>query len=147
MQVKTKTMGVIDVPMENRLELPRGLFGFEKYRDFAIVESEYKPLLWLQSMEEQNLAFLLIDPFLICDDYEVDVDDRTLEQIGITSAADVVVMAIVTVPGDGSPVTANLQGPIIINKKNQQCMQVVLNDSKWTTKHNIIEALKKRGSK
>ena len=84
---------------------------------------------------------------MICDDYEVDVDDRTLEQIEITSAADVVVMAIVTVPGDGSPVTANLQGPIIINKKNQQCMQVVLNDSKWTTKHNIIEALKKRGSK
>ena len=54
------------------------------------------------------------------------------------------VMTIVTVPADGSPVTANLQGPLIINKKNRRCMQAILEGTRWTTKHNIIEALKRK---
>ena len=56
-------------------------------------------------------------------------------------------MAIITVPNDGSPVTANLQGPIIINKKKKLCMQAVLDGEKYSTKHNIVEALKRKEKK
>ncbi len=147
MQVKTKTMGTIEVSPERMIKMPVGLFGFEEYTDYILINSEYEPLIWLQSLQDQNLAFLLIDPFLIGDDYEIDVDDKTLAKIGITQPSDVVVFSIVTVPNDGGPVTANLQGPLIINKKNKEALQVVLSDPKWTTKHNILEALKKRGNK
>ena len=147
MQVKTKTMGTVEVASERMIKMPVGLFGFEKYTDYVLINSEYEPLIWLQSLQERNLAFLLIDPFLIGDDYEIDVDDKTLAKIGITQPSDVVVFSIVTVPNDGGPVTANLQGPLIINKKNKEALQVVLTDPKWTTKHNILEALKKRGNK
>jgi len=147
MQVQTKSMGVVTVPQERIITLPTGLFGFEEYTDFALIDSEYKPLIWLQSMQDKNLAFLLIDPFIICAEYEVDVDDKTLARIGITDPSDVIVFSIVTVPQDGRPVTANLQGPLIINRKNNKCMQAILSDPKWTTKHNIIEALRKRGEK
>ena len=54
-------------------------------------------------------------------------------------------MTIVTVPNDGSAITANFQGPLVINKKNKQCMQVILNDNRWTTKVNIIDALNAKG--
>ena len=57
------------------------------------------------------------------------------------------VLTIVTVPDDGSAVTANFQGPLIINKKNHQCMQAILDGSKYTTKHNILEALKRKEAK
>jgi flagellar assembly factor FliW len=147
MQVKTKTMGTVEVASERMIKMPVGLFGFEKYTDYVLINSEYEPLIWLQSLQDRNLAFLLIDPFLIGDDYEIDVDDKTLAKIGITQPSDVVVFSIVTVPNDGGPVTANLQGPLIINKKNKEALQVVLTDPKWTTKHNILEALKKRGNK
>ena len=56
-------------------------------------------------------------------------------------------MAIVTVPSNGTPITANLQGPLVINKKNQKCMQVVLNDSRWSTKFDIMKALEKKGDR
>lgn len=146
MQVQTKTMGPVEVANEHIISIPSGLFGFEEYTDFALIDSEYQPLIWLQSMQDKNLAFLLIDPFFICPEYEVDVDDKTLGKIGIIDPSDVVVFSIVTVPQDGTSVTANLQGPLIINRKNNKCMQVILNDTKWTTKHNIIEALRKRGN-
>ena len=54
-------------------------------------------------------------------------------------------MTIVTVPSDGSPITANFQGPLVINKVNKKCMQVILNDNRWSTKVNIIESLAKKG--
>ena len=147
MQVKTKTMGTVEVAEERLINIPSGLFGFEEYTDFALVDSEYEPLIWFQSLQEPNLAFLLIDPFIIADDYEADIDDSELLRIGIKDPADVSVFTIVTVPGDGGPVTANFQGPLIINKKNHLCMQAILDSSKYTTKHNIIEALRRKEAK
>ncbi|WP_407397339.1 flagellar assembly protein FliW [Treponema sp.] len=147
MQVKTKTMGMVEVGDDRLISIPSGLFGFEEYTDFALVDSEYEPLIWFQSLQDSNLAFLLIDPFLIADDYEADIDDAELLRIGIKDPADVMVLTIVTVPGDGGPVTANFQGPLIINKKNHLCMQAILDGSRWTTKHNIIEALKRKEAK
>ena len=98
-------------------------------------------------MQEKNLAFLLLDPFLISDDYEADIDDSELAKIGIEDPADVSVFTIVTIPSDGTPVTANFQGPVIINRRNNLSMQVVLNDTKWSTKHGILDALKKKEGK
>src|SRR5574344_1939595 len=72
MQVETKTMGTIEVADEHIITIPSGLFGFEEYTDFALIDSEYAPLIWLQSRQDASLAFLLIDPFIICEDYEVD---------------------------------------------------------------------------
>ena len=84
---------------------------------------------------------------MIVNDYELDIDDRTLCEIGIDSPGDVILFAIITVPADGSAVTANLQGPIVINRKNRTALQVILSDSKWTTKHNIIKTLNDKEKK
>ncbi|MCM1321073.1 MAG: flagellar assembly protein FliW [Bacteroides sp.] len=122
---------------EKKLTLPYGLFGFDSYTEFSLSESAYKPFLWLQSLQDTTLAFLTVDPFVFFPEYEIDVDDASLEKINIASAADVQVLVIITVPGGGKPITANLQGPLIVNKKNNKCMQVVLEDSRWQTKHRI----------
>lgn len=146
MDVKTKQGKTVKVDDANIFSFPEGLFGFELYHNYAVYDSEYSPFMWMQSLDDQNLAFLIIDPFLIADDYELDVDDKSLAKIGIKSPADVFVMSIVTIPQDKSPVTANLQGPIVINKNTKQCLQVILNSSKWTTKHDIVKALKEKES-
>lgn len=121
---------------------PNGLFGFEKYTRYTIKDSEYAPFLRLQSLEDRNLSFLIVDPFIIFADYEADIDDESLSKIDVKSADDIIVMSIVTVPRDGSDITANLQGPIVINKKSNLCEQVILSDAKWRTKHSIKDALK-----
>lgn len=145
MELMTKAKGKIEITEENLLTIPEGLFGFEEYTKFALVDSDYEPFIWMQSTENSNLAFLIVDPFLISSIYETDIDDDTLAKIGITKPEDIIIMTIVTVPADGSPITANFQGPVVINKKNHQCMQVILNDNRWSTKVNIIEALNSKG--
>jgi flagellar assembly factor FliW len=147
MDVQTKTMGIKKIDSEQIVTIPDGLFGFEEYKKYAVLESEFSPFFWLQSLDDEKLAFLIVDPFVICTDYEADIDDESLAKIGVESPEDVIVMAIVTVPSDGSHITANLQGPVVINKKNNRCKQIILSDNRWTTKHDIIDALKKREGK
>lgn len=142
MEIQTKVMGTVDVPDSNMLTIPEGLFGFEEYTEFALIESGCVPFYWLQSAENADLAFIIVDPFLICPEYETDIDDDVLARIGISAPEDIVVMTIVTVPRDGSPVTANFQGPLVINRSNGKCMQVILSDSRWTTKVDIAASLK-----
>lgn len=144
MDVKTKTMGIVQVNESHILDFPNGLFGFEDYHKYALLNAEYQPFYYLQSIDISSLAFLLVDPFLIASDYELDIDDRTLSEIGITSPADVIVFAVVTVPAAGGPVTANLEGPLVVNRKNNKALQAILSNTKWTTKHNIIKAIEKR---
>ena len=147
MELITKARGKITVTEDHLITIPAGLFGFEQYTKYALVDSDYEPFLWLQSLEDMNLAFLIVDPFLISNDYETDIDDETLAKIGIEKPEDIIIMTIVTVPNDGSAITANFQGPLVINKQNRQCMQVILNDNRWTTKVNIIDALNAKGEK
>ena len=141
MEVLTKTNGIVQVQDDKILTFEEGLFGFEDYKKFALIDSEYEPFIWLQSIENQNLAFLIIDPFLVCSSYEADIDDSSLAKIGITKPEDVVIMTIVTVPQDCSAITANFQGPLVINKQNKKCLQVILTDNRWTTKVDIVQTL------
>ncbi len=145
MQIETKCSGVVEVPEDHIIKIPAGLLGFEEYTDFALHDSAYAPFVWLQSLQEKGLAFLMVDPFLVCDGYETDIDDKELQKIEVTDPSEVLVMTLVTVPGNGEPVTANLLGPLVINKNTKTGMQVILNGDKWPTKFDIVQGLKRRG--
>ncbi len=145
MEIVTKAHGKIEITEDRLITIPEGLFGFEEYTKYALVDSDYEPFLWLQSCEDPNLAFLIVDPFLICNEYETDIDDASLKKIGITKPEDIIIMTIVTVPHDGSSITANFQGPLVINKKNHKCMQAILSDNRWSTKVDIVQALNQKG--
>lgn len=147
MDVKTKTQGVVHITDEQKFEFVTGLLGFEDEKEFALIPSNYEPFYWLQSLGQPSLAFLVVDPFFIRADYEVDIDDKNLKAIGIQEPSDISVLAIVTVPSiAGQTITVNLQGPVIINKKNRKCFQAVLHDTQWTTKHEIVSELQKRSA-
>lgn len=147
MNVETKNGMIVQVDEKQIIDLPAGLFGFEKLSKYALLDCEYKPFFWMQSLDDKDLAFLIVDPFLFFSDYEIDADDQTLATIELNKPEDVKIMTIVTVPSDGSPVTVNLQGPLVINKQNNKCMQIILSDSRWQTKHNLLDEIKKRGEK
>ena len=147
MELKTKARGTIEVADDAILTIPEGLFGFEDYTKYALIESEYEPFLWLQSCEDSNLAFLIVDPFLISTEYEADIDDASLAKIGVKKPEDIIIMTIVTVPNGGGKITANFQGPLVINKSNKMCLQAILNDNRWSTKVDIMAALQAKGGK
>ena len=142
MKLATKAYGLIDVDENQKIVFPQGLFGFEDNKDYVLLDAEEQPFYWLQSVNDQDIAFILINPFLFRSDYEVNVANEELTDIGITSPEKALIFVIVTIPSDGNPMTANLQGPLVINRENMTGKQAVLSDIRWRTRHDIIEELK-----
>ena len=139
MEIKTKAMGLVEIQDEQIIELVDGFYGFEEFHKYALLDSGKEPFFWVQSLDDQNLAFIVIDPFLFRPDYELDIDDELLKPIEAESPKDLLVFALVTIPAGGGPITANLQGPLIINKNNKKGMQIVLPDPRWSTKHDLLQ--------
>lgn len=146
MEIATKAMGTVSIVEKQIIELEQGFYGFSQYHRFALIDAPQKPFIWVQSLEKEDLAFLTIDPFFFRQDYELDIDDSLLAPMELDSPSDVIVLTLITIPSDGSPITVNLQGPLIINKKNNRAMQVILTDPRWQTKHDLLaETSVKRG--
>jgi flagellar assembly factor FliW len=145
MKVNTKAYGIIEVDERQKVSFPAGLFGFETLRDYLILDAEKQPFYWLQSTDDAGVAFVLVNPFLFRPDYELDIGDGELTSIGIASPEKALVFAIVTIPPDGGPMTANLQGPLIINRDLRLGKQAILTDPRWKTRHDIVEELAQAG--
>jgi flagellar assembly factor FliW len=140
-KVVTKAYGLIDVDERQKITFPMGLYGFESFKDYILLDAERQPFYWLQSIEVEQIAFILVNPFLFRSDYEVDINDEDLKDIDLSGPEKALIFSIVTIPGDGSPMTANLQGPLIINRESRFGRQAVLTDPRWKTKHDIMKEL------
>jgi flagellar assembly factor FliW len=140
-KVATKAYGIIDVDEGQKIRFPSGLFGFEALKDYVLLDAERQPFYWLQSTEVEQVAFILVNPFLFRSDYEVDIGDDELREIGISTPEKALIFTIVTIPPSGGSMTANLQGPVIINRELRTGKQAVLTDPRWKTKHDIVEEM------
>ena len=141
MKVLTKPYGAMEIEERQLISFPRGLFGFEDLRSFALLDSTQAPFYWLQSLERVEVAFVLIDPHFFRPDYTPDVDAAELEEIGIGTAEDALIFAIVTIPADSKQMTANLQGPLIFNRTTHVGRQSISANPRWGVRHVILEEL------
>jgi flagellar assembly factor FliW len=139
-KVTTKAYGLIDVDEQQRITFPQGLFGFESFKEYILLDAERQPFYWLQSLDVEEVAFILVNPFLFRSDYEVEINDDEMREIGISGPEKALIFSIVTIPAEG-PMTANLQGPLIISRETRQGRQAVLADPRWKTKHDIVAEL------
>ncbi|MDR1220164.1 MAG: flagellar assembly protein FliW [Treponema sp.] len=138
MRVNTKFLGEIDIDDQQKVFFPKGLYGFEKCAEFAIFNTGQPPFYYFQSLENKDVCFILLDPFLFRPDYEVDIAQEEMSVIGIQEPEQAAVFVIATIPGDGGAITANLQGPLVINEETRRGCQIVLTDPRWKTRHDIV---------
>jgi flagellar assembly factor FliW len=120
--------GSIDVADEDVIRVPGGLIGFEEHQRFVLVQAEeLKPLVWLVSIEEPELAFPLADPGYFTEKYHVTVEREDREILDIDTECDeAVIYVIVTLPDGQRPLTANLRGPIVMNRTTRVARQLIL---------------------
>ena len=143
-KIKTKPFGEIEVDESQEIYFPDGLFGFEKYKKYYLLENPDSPFVWLQSSEEPSLAFVMIQPIEFKKDYKLKVSAEDLKSIKLEKPEDELLdFAIVTIPSEASKMTANLQGPIIINVKKKLGKQAISLIEEYTVKCPILEEMKK----
>ncbi|MFC0187355.1 flagellar assembly protein FliW [Fictibacillus aquaticus] len=138
MLIETKYDQQVEVKKEDIIQFDNGIPGFEDETEFVLVPFEETVFSLLQSVHTKNLAFMTAEPFYFFPDYHFDLPDSAIKQLDITIPEDVNVLVIITATDPFVKSTVNLQGPIIINTKNNRAKQVVLNDSSYTTRHPLI---------
>lgn len=148
MLLKTKNFGEIEINEENQFTFEEGLPGFESMRRFALVSNpeEDSPFCWLQSVEDPELAFVMINPLYFRSDYSVEIDDATVKSLQIERKEDVALYSIVVVPEDVSKISANLKAPLLLNTRNRKGRQVILDTNEYHVRHYILEEFQKQGA-
>lgn len=134
--VETNRLEAVAVQNENIVNLPLGLLGFENIKRYALLQNASEsPFRWLQVIDQPDLAFLVLPALEVFPDYEPDVPAEDVKFLGLNSPDDALVFNIVTLGAKGSA-TANLKGPIIINRFTLKGKQVVLaNASRYSIQH------------
>ena len=138
MNVETTRFGAVDVDENRILTFPAGLLGFSSFKSYALLQpNDDAVFFWLQSMEAPELAFVVTDPRLWVPGYEVPIRREQMEDLGLEKLEDAQVFVIVN--KYDRALTANLQGPLVINAVTKRGMQLVLADKRWSTRYEIVQ--------
>lgn len=143
---KTKIMkkistrfGEIEYNPDNLLHFPAGLIGFPDLHSFIVMPNKKNgPLFWMQSVEEPGLAFVLTDPTNFFLEYRVAPDSSEREKLHIDEKDEYFTLCVVSVPPD-QKITFNLAAPILFSPKSNRAIQVILEDTEYSTKTPLPE--------
>ncbi len=151
MQITTKVFGEITIDDDKLIKFPNGIVGFPDLVDFTLIHDEEKgkdSIHWLQSIQEPAFAMPVMDPLLVRPDYNPEVDDELLKNIGTLVPEETLVLVTVTVPKDLTKMSVNLRGPIIINAAEKKAAQVIVEGEEYPVKfpiYDILNNMKKAG--
>lgn len=148
MRVNTRLFGEIEIADEKIITFPNGIIGFADMTKFTLIFDEEQGssagIRWLQSLDEPGFAMPVMDPLTVKEDYNPEVDDELLKNIGNVTADNILVLVTVTVPGDLTKMSVNLQGPIIINVDECKACQVIVDNEGCPVKYPIYDILQAR---
>lgn len=146
MKVNTRLFGEIEVAEDRIITFMQGLMGFEEYTRYTLIYNSEKKgrIMWLQCLDEPQLAFTVIDPMKVVAEYNPVVDDEWLAQLGeVESEGDYFLLSVVTVPSDLTKMTANLKAPIVINMNTKKACQLIVNNDNYEVRYNVYDYIQK----
>ncbi len=133
--IRTKAYGEIQVEENSAICFKREILGFENFRYYYLIEMGDLPnFYWLQSKEESDLAFIVVDPRLFKSDYELKIDDVDMALLEKEPDDTLIDMVIVNIPDDIHRMTINLLGPIVINVNKRVAIQGISLNNDYGTK-------------
>ena len=125
MNYKTRDFGEVEIEELKVIEMVQPIFGFDEYKKYTLLHDEEMgtDITWLQSLEEQSLRFILLDPASFAPDYAPAIPDAVAKMLG-DGALDCRVIA--AIPRDFKKTTVNMKSPIVINVDTRKGAQIIL---------------------
>lgn len=139
MQLETRRFGTIEVTEDDAYSVPTGIPGFRDMRRVilfgagptpGIADGDGDALFWLQDLDDGDVSFLCVVPWVAFPEYEIDVDEKLL---GIDHESHVRILSLITVrhEDESTQMTVNLRAPLVIDTEKRRVQQVILSDSRW----------------
>lgn len=146
MKAVTRLFGTIDVADDKIISMEKGMIGFPNLTHFALIFDEDKKekkfkIMWLQSMDDGDIAFPVVDPITVKEDYQPSVSEEIIAPLGEMAEDSAYLLVTVTVPKTIEEASVNLKAPIVINMATNKGAQVITEDD-YPVKHKIYDLLK-----
>lgn len=148
MQIEVTGIGTVDYEEKELLNFREGLYGFEDLHRYLPVPMEESDRIFiLQSIEEPLISFILMNPFMIMEDYEPQPTASDMKELGNPAMEDVSFYVICSLKADLKESTLNLKCPIAVNAINREAKQLILEDSPYQLRHRFGDYELLSGSK
>jgi flagellar assembly factor FliW len=141
MKIETKQFGSMDIEEGRVITMPGGMPGFHNMKRFVIIEREETwPFQCYQCMDEPELSFFIMNPALFMADYKLDMKQAILEAGWEGDSPEDLALYVIVNTSAGVPekITANLQGPLVVNTRRREADQLVLHNSPYSHRHRIF---------
>lgn len=122
------------------INFKKGIPGFENLTNSVLTNLEGNEKFKILQSKQEQISFVTTSPFDIYPEYEIDLNDETIKELDIQGPEDVLILSIITLGKKIETSTMNLKAPIVINIKNQQGKQFILQSEKYQTKHPLIRS-------
>ncbi|MCP1102544.1 flagellar assembly factor FliW [Aequitasia blattaphilus] len=131
---------------ERTIYFPEGILGFGEFHEYLPIpmSEEDDGVINLQSAEDENLSFVIMNPFFLKEDYNPQILKSDYKKLGTTSEEDLSYYVICVVREPVGESTINLKCPIVVNIKNRKALQVILEDEQYAMRH-LLKEFKKKG--
>jgi len=128
--IKTRDFGEIEVDKKDTIYFSTGMYGFEDYNNYVILkENPDDDIRFLQSLENTDLSFVLVDPYSISVAYEPCLLEEDLKDLEVNGELELKFLAIAIIKENIKDSVVNLKSPIAVNPKTRFAKQVILQNS------------------
>ena len=133
-KVLTKYHGELPLNELICIHFPDGIPALEQYTKYTLLPFDDSALFILQSLEEAEIAFLVVDIFKIESTYDYVVPKHAIDKLLLERAEEVLTLGIITPKEPFEKSTVNLYAPIIINQSLHLGKQIFLEQSGYQVK-------------
>jgi flagellar assembly factor FliW len=117
------------------LEFPWGLPGFAHLRRFIVLQvGGQDGFVWLQSLDDVQMALPMTDPWSLFEDYEPVLPHYARIALSIEHPEDFVLLCVVVVAKNAEEMSVNLLAPIVINLKSRVGRQIMLENTAYSVR-------------
>lgn len=145
MRINTRIFGEVEISDDKIITFEKGIIGFPDLKKFALIHDEDAGqgagIRYLQSLDEAGFAMPVMDPLIVKSDYDPEVDDELLADVGHAAEDGLLVLVTVTVPSDLTKMSVNLRGPFVINVETHKACQVIIDSGEYPVKFPIYDIL------
>lgn len=127
MTINTRDFGEQEISEDKILKFPNGIYAFEDQHRFVMLSPLGNDVFpaWLQSLDNENLCFIVFDPEQIVKDYSVTADEDCSLAIERKRETSIRYLSLAVVPEEYKNTTVNLKSPIIINADKMLAAQAI----------------------
>jgi flagellar assembly factor FliW len=127
MNIITRDFGELEVSEDDSISFISGMYGFENFKNFIILkENPEDDIMFLQSLDNSDLSFVLVDPYSIFLPYDPNLYEEDLAELMVKSEKDLKFLVIAIIKENVKDSIVNLKSPIAINPKTRSAKQVIL---------------------